>query len=476
LVLDQATVKLMGGNSRVFNFEKYVFKPSYDQIMNHPDTPMLAADYIELGTNAHLSIEGILGGSADLMGEFTLMENTNGYSEAITGDFVNIDDTFILQQGLSKTYTVKAEMKYVSLIATITSPPITSRQASVPAEAQIASASLLNEASNFVSGAGITNALVATRTVNATANNFNASQQNLGGQNLSGQNLVAQNFAIPRQNADYTNSKWTSFSAVSAGSSRYKSGASVDIDSFSLLSGLARGFAMSKGDVLYGAFAEYGRADLDTHNSFTSQSDIRGTGDSTYWGGGIIGRFDHNSGTYVDASFRMGSASTNHSSSDYQGFVGQNISYDTNSLYLSTHLALGYNWQVFGSGNIDTYGKYFWAHSSGDDATIAGDAYKFSAINSHRLRFGARYTHAINKYVSPYLGASYEHEFDSYVSSSVQGLTFDAPNLKGDTGIFELGISVNPLANIPMTIDLNTEIFTGMREGYLVNAQLVFDF
>ncbi len=486
LVLDNATVKILrtgAGVKRLENFDKYVFKPSYAQIMDVDNTPMIAGMDFYLGTDAHLSIEGDVGGSSTIPmnQQIVLMQGS------FTGNFENINDTFALQQGLSSYYDV--EVSLVSkLIAKIASAPKTSRQASVPAEAQVASTSLLNEATNFVSGAGITSALSATRLANANSFAANGRALAVSGammgsavnstiSNTTGQTGISSQSI--QQNAHWANSSWASFSAASAGSSSYNSSSStssIDVDSYSILSGLARRFAMQKGSMLVGLFAEYGNADIDTHNKFDSQSDIKGTGDSSYMGGGILGRFDHYSGMYADASLRLGRTTTEHSSSDYQGFSGRNISYDTESLYFSTHIALGYNWKMFGAGNADVYAKYLWAHMSGDDANIIGDEYKFSDVNSHRARLGTRYTHALNKYISPFFGAAYEYEFDSYAHSSVRGMDFEAPNLRGGTGIFEGGISLTPLANGPVTLDLNTEIFVGMREGYMVNAQLVYDF
>lgn len=467
LVLDKAVVTMPTKVSRVFNFQNYVFTPSYDRIINITDPNahdyyMLKVQSIDLGTNAHLTIKGNVGDGSEknLVGKkFGLMRASGGFIGE--GNFANIGDTFQLYQGTTIVYDVKATITKNNLTAEFITKKMTP-QARVPAKSRAATTSMVTQASNFVSGPGINNALVATNMANSA-----------GAPSAGERSLVGQTFAIPTK-SDFD---WASFSAVTAGSSRYNSGSSyVDVDTFSALSGIARRSSVSQGHLLYGVFFEYGKADLDTNNSFKNQSDIRGTGDSEYFGGGLLGRFDHKSGVYADASFRAGSISANHSSSDYQGFVGQKISYDTDSLYIGTHFALGYIWQIFEAGSLDLYGKYFWAHVTGNDVDVIGDEYTFDAINSHRGRIGARYTHAVNAYISPFFGAAFEYEFDGKAPSSVHGVALEGPDFQGSTGIFDLGFSLKPKVNSPITFDLSSEFFTGIREGYEATLQFIYEF
>ncbi|MDR2696616.1 MAG: hypothetical protein LBC79_09605 [Deltaproteobacteria bacterium] len=62
---------------------------------------------------------------------------------------------------------------------------------------------------------------------------------------------------------------------------------------------------------------------------------------------------------------------------------------------------------------LDLYAKYFWTRQEGDFVRLStGDPVSFKGADSSRLRGGARFSYAINEYVSPYIGAPYEHEFD----------------------------------------------------------------
>lgn len=102
---------------------------------------------------------------------------------------------------------------------------------------------------------------------------------------------------------------FASFAAVSAASLRYNTGSHVDVDGFSLMTGLAYGANLAGGRMTLGAFFEYGNGSYDTYNSFAGAA-VNGGGDSYYLGGGLLGRMDFaDSGFgrfYAEASARAG--------------------------------------------------------------------------------------------------------------------------------------------------------------------------
>jgi outer membrane autotransporter protein len=100
----------------------------------------------------------------------------------------------------------------------------------------------------------------------------------------------------------------------------------------------------------------------------------------------------------------------------------------------------------------------------------------FSAADSHRLRGGARFTYAINEYVSPYIGAAYEHEFDGRAKATTYGYAIQSPNLRGDTGLGELGFSLRPSPDLPISFDLGGQLYTGKREGVSGSVQMKYEF
>ncbi|MDR1349916.1 MAG: autotransporter domain-containing protein, partial [Zoogloeaceae bacterium] len=112
------------------------------------------------------------------------------------------------------------------------------------------------------------------------------------------------------------------------------------------------------------------------------------------------------------------------------------------------------------------YGQYLWSRQDGDKVTLAnGDPVKFESVNSHRTRLGAKWEYAVNKNATAWLGAAWEHEFDGKAKARYYDDPIDAPKLKGDTGMLEVGLTLTPAPNQPLTLDFGLQGYTGKREG-----------
>ena len=79
--------------------------------------------------------------------------------------------------------------------------------------------------------------------------------------------------------------------------------------------------------------------------------------------------------------------------------------------------------------------------------------------------------------VSAYAGLSYEREFDGQVKSSLRNdVAVRTPSLCGDTGIAELGLSLKPSKDLPLSFDLGAQGYKGKREGVTGSLQMRFAF
>ena len=271
------------------------------------------------------------------------------------------------------------------------------------------------------------------------------------------------------------------FGALSGGSLRYNTGSHVDMNSLSLMTGLAWGVDTTPGRLTLGAFFEYGNGSYDTHNSFSTSASVNGDGDTYYLGGGILGRMDFtNTGPgnfYTEGSARIGSVHNEYGSSDLRDALGRKAEYDSSSAYYGLHLGGGYLWNINEKASLDLYGKYFWTRQEGDSVTLStGDPVHFKNADSHRLRGGARFAYAVNEWVSPYVGAAYEHELDGKARATTNGFGIDAPDLKGGTGIGEIGLTFKPSATTPLSFDLGLQGYVGKREGVTGSLQIKFEF
>ena len=271
------------------------------------------------------------------------------------------------------------------------------------------------------------------------------------------------------------------FGALSGGSLRYNTGSHLDMNSLSLLTGLAWGIDLAPGRLTLGAFFEYGNGSYDTHNSFTNAASVDGDGNAYYLGGGILARMDFvNIGPgrfYAETSGRAGKTHNEYDSSDLRDAAGRKADYDSSSPYYGLHFGTGYVWNINDAATLDLYGKYFWTRQQGDSVGLStGEHLSFDDINSSRLRFGGRFAYILNEHVAPYIGAAWEHEFDGKARAKTNGFDIDAPNLRGNTGIGELGLSLTPSADLPLTIDLGVQGYTGKHEGVTGSLMVKWEF
>jgi outer membrane autotransporter protein len=75
-----------------------------------------------------------------------------------------------------------------------------------------------------------------------------------------------------------------------------------------------------------------------------------------------------------------------------------------------------------------------------------------------------------------YLGAAWEHEFDGRARATAYGFETPSPSLRGDTGLFELGLELATKKARAMTINVGLQGYTGKRQGVGGSAQLRYAF
>jgi hypothetical protein len=58
----------------------------------------------------------------------------------------------------------------------------------------------------------------------------------------------------------------------------------------------------------------------------------------------------------------------------------------------------------------------------------------------------------------------------------VNGWNVGTPSLQGDTGMGQLGLSLKPSKDLPLSFDLGVQGYVGKREGVTGSLQLRFEF
>ncbi|MDL2316844.1 autotransporter-associated beta strand repeat-containing protein, partial [Desulfovibrio sp. OttesenSCG-928-A18] len=367
----------------------------------------------------------------------TLLEAAKGISGSVTQG----DGSGVLNVGATVVHDITLSTTGYTLSATVDQGRASS-QAKALSEGYLGGVILTLQGADLAAGAGLDAATSAIRTSRKSGVSQYGNAALNGGYHLTG------------------------FGTVSGGRVTYDTGSHIDMDSVSLITGLAVGTDLTPGRLNLGLFFEYGTGSYDTHNSFSRAPSVDGDGHAHYFGGGLLGRMDFtdtgHGHPYLEATGRAGKVHTSYDSSDLRDAVGRKADYDTLSWYYSLHVGAGYIWEITDTTSLDVYAKYFWTRQEGDSIHLStGEQVRFKSVDSHRTRIGGRFSYTVEDYISPYIGAAWEHEFDGKTRGATNGHSIEAPDLEGHTGIVELGVSVRPSAALPLSFDLGAQGYTG---------------
>jgi outer membrane autotransporter protein len=153
------------------------------------------------------------------------------------------------------------------------------------------------------------------------------------------------------------------------------------------------------------------------------------------------------------------------------------VEFDTSAPYYGAHAGIGHVWNFSKTTSLDVYGKYLWTRLEGDSVTLTmNDPVEFDPVTSHRLQAGFRLSHAVHEKVKPYIGAAYDHEFDSEAKATTHGLSIDSHSLRGDTWMGEMGLQFKLSETRPVTLDVGMQGYAGVRQGLAASMQLKIEF
>jgi outer membrane autotransporter protein len=124
---------------------------------------------------------------------------------------------------------------------------------------------------------------------------------------------------------------------------------------------------------------------------------------------------------------------------------------------------------------LDLSARGIWTRQDSADAIVGWEKIDFDAVDSLRTRLGGRLSF-VDGSVSPYVGAYLDYEFDGKSRTRVNGSPIDAPDLKGSTGIGELGVSFKPAGIGGLSVDFGVQAYTGTREGVTGSLQVKYEF
>lgn len=252
------------------------------------------------------------------------------------------------------------------------------------------------------------------------------------------------------QNATRSTDGFATFGSIVGGYSEYQTGSHVDLSSVHALLGIAK----NTGALTSAVFAEIGYGSSSSHVKGVSAD-----ANHDYYGLGLAGRYDFDSGLYMNAGFHLGNMTT-----DFDGKYAEGVAaYDIDQMYVGTYLGAGYEFQVSDNMRFDVYGRYSYTYVDDETTHAAGEKFTIDSVNTHALRFGSRLNGSFNEVVSGYVGLAIEQVIDGDADGSISNVALDSPSLEGTTGIGELGISLHPSENV--LLNIGAKGYVGDRRG-----------
>ena len=352
-------------------------------------------------------------------------------------------------QGVSLDYKFRVQKKGTDeLIAAVESVKMKDATKSL-AETRTTATDVLGGGMTMLADAGVSAAVQAAASANANAQVEAAP--------------MATNKAPSAKAASAANVQsgaYTAWAAQGGSSMRIHSGSYVDTHGYTLNVGFARKQDGKDSTLTFGPFVEYGRASYDSY--LEDAAGTHGSGKVSYIGAGVLARQYLKSGLYLEGSVRGGRIK-----SDYEGNIsGTSTSYDISNPYYAIHLGVGKETKLKAGDALETYLKYFFSHQNGTSGKLStGEDYDFDAVNSHRLRLGARYTHDMGEEGKFYAGLAWEYEFNGEARATYQGMATPSPSLKGGSAMLELGYRFTPKKS-RVSYDVNFSGWQGKREGF----------
>ncbi len=353
------------------------------------------------------------------------------------------------------------------LIATVERVDVNSRSKS-PVETRAAATAMINMGADFLTNAGMAAAAdAASHGISSAA--VPAASSGEGTKNTEdGFSAVDASAAAGANATADVSGAFQPWAAQGGSAMRIHSGSYVDAKGWNLNVGFARTNEAKGAKLTYGPFVEYGRG---TYDSYLDDG-THGDGSMHYIGAGVMAKLTQESGTYVEGSLRAGRISR-----DYAGSGdAAELSYDDASTYFAGHIGVGQEWQLTGGDKIEGYAKYFYSHQAGNTTRLrSGADLEFGAVASHRLRVGARYTHAAGSGSEVFAGLGYEYEFDGDATAMYQGYATPSPSLHGGTALLELGYRFAPKDG-RVSYGVNLMGTKGKRDGIAGGIQVNWAF
>lgn len=282
--------------------------------------------------------------------------------------------------------------------------------------------------------------------------------------------LVDKSFKEAKKAASEANGKTATFFSFAGASDKHETNSHIDVDSYTLLGGIAKDHKKETGTLTTSLFLEGGWGDYDTYNSFSGIGSVKGSGDVKHFGVGFMAKNQKNNGSYLEGSLRGGKLWNEFKHSTF----GSGARFNADSNFVSAHVGVGKEKIYNNESSLDTSLKLLWTRLGSDSVkNRAGETLEFNSANSFRVRLGTKLNKNLSQKTSWYAGIAAEYEFDGEQNGKVEGHKIERTELKhGVSGLIELGFTTKPSEK--WQISLNALGLVGAREG--IGGNLTFSY
>lgn len=257
------------------------------------------------------------------------------------------------------------------------------------------------------------------------------------------------------------------YAGMGGGSSKTKTGSSVNANTWSAILALGQERKLKNGTFSYGGFFEYGRA------NYTIEPNNGMSGASKYAGGGVFVKWQNLRDVYFEGSVRAGKTQDSASGILTDSSLNR-YGYDVSSNYIGAHFGVGKIYKYKNDDELDLYGKFFYTRRGGVSYE-AGGFYDLEAVTSKILKIGGRY--GKNKVGwNSFIGASYAYEFDGVAKGKADGYAIREAETTGGTIAFEVGLRLIPSATSKWKSDISINAHTGRSKGFGGHVSLAYLF
>ena len=271
--------------------------------------------------------------------------------------------------------------------------------------------------------------------------------------------------------------KWTPYIAMSIGDFEFSSGhgGKLDLESFNATVGLLRNYFKDDGVFSWGPVFQYGHADYDS-----SIGSVTASGESEHSGGGLFARRRWNSGLYIEGAVTGGYSEADYASGTL--LSGTKSSFSVGSPYWSVYAGLAKDYTNSHGRTFKPYVRYYYSRLDDADARLSsGELYRFSGVDSSRLRTGFRVTWDLNADEPEkkgtgfaYLGAAFHYQFDGGAVGVYNGMSTREPSFEGGSAIIEGGLRFSPKESA-VTVDVGAAAWSGAQQGVEGTLKIKWD-